>query len=200
MEATKAPVQARLKPVQQPFIKKNVKDGIMKNIMEISSDNSRTHVVVFETQAESFPQSVVGSGEGGEGGINGKNKIEEKILKGNNLNIPLKFNLNSKIVKFGKLRDSRKARWLGRGLIVNVNEFGKRRVSWDGVNGGKQAGKWVASNNAHNTIVGLDPPKQKTQALLGSKKPILGLGLSSPLNFKASESSFNGPNALEPNY
>ena len=121
MEATKAPVQARLKPVQQPFIKKNVKDGIMKNIMEISSDNSRTHVVVFETQAESFPQSVVGSGEGGEGGINGKNKIEEKILKGNNLNIPLKFNLNSKIVKFGKLRDSRKARWLGRALIVNVS-------------------------------------------------------------------------------
>ena len=90
VEATKAPVQARLQPVQQPFIKKNVKDGIMKNIMEISSDNSRTHVVVFETQAESFPQSVVGSGEGGEGGINGKNKIEEKILEGNNLDIPLK--------------------------------------------------------------------------------------------------------------
>ena len=63
-------------------------------------------------------------GEGGGGGINGKNKIEEKIPEGNNLNIPLKFNLNSKIVEFGKLRDSRKARWLGRGLIVNVNEFG----------------------------------------------------------------------------
>ena len=160
MEATKAPVQARLKPVQQPFIKKNVKDGIMKNIMEISSDNSRTHVVVFETQAESFPQSVVGSGEGGEGGINGKNKIEEKILEGNNLDIPLKPNLNSKIVEFGKLRDSRKARWLGRGLTVNVNEFGKRWVSWDGEKGGKQAGKWVASNNAHNTKVGLGPSKQ----------------------------------------
>ena len=99
----------------------------------------------------------MGGGEGGEGGINGKNKIEKKIPEGNNLNIPLKPNLNSKIVEFGKLRDSRKARWLGRGLTVSVNEFGKRRVSWDGVKGGKQVGKWVASNNAHNTKVGLGP-------------------------------------------
>ena len=142
----------------------------------------------------------MGGGEGGEGGINGKNKIEEKISEGNNLNIPLKPNLNSKIVEFGKLRDSRKARWLGRGLTVNVNEFGKRRASWDGVKGGKQVGKWVASNNAHNTIVGLGPPKQKAQALLGSKKPILGLDLSSSLNFKAGKSSFSGLNALEPSY
>ena len=72
----------------------------------------------------------------------------------------MKPNLNSKIVEFGKLRDSRKACWLGRGLTVNVNEFGKRWVSWDGVKGGKQAGKWVASNNAHNTKVGLGPSKQ----------------------------------------
>ena len=85
----------------------------------------------------------MGGGEGEEGGIDGKNIIKEKILKGNNLNIPLKFNLNSNIVEFGKLHDNRKSRWLGRGLIMEVNEFGKRRVSWDGVKGGKQAGKWV---------------------------------------------------------
>ena len=47
----------------------------------------------------------MGGGEGGESGINGKKKIEEKIPEGNNLNIPLKFNLNSKIAEFGKLRD-----------------------------------------------------------------------------------------------
>ena len=35
---------------------------------------------------------------------------------------------------------------------------------------------------------------------MGNKKPILGLGLLSPLNFKAGESSFSGPNALEPSY
>ena len=82
---------------------------------------------------------------------------------------------------------------------MNVNEFGKRRVSWDSVKGGKQAGKWVASN-AHNTKVGLGPSKQNAQALLGNEKPILGLGLSSPLNFEAVESSFSGQRALESSY
>ena len=74
---------------------------------------------------------------GGEGGINGKNIIEEKIPEGNKLSIPLKFISNSKIVEFGKLRDNRKSRWLGRGLIVDVNEFGKRWISWDRFKGGK---------------------------------------------------------------
>ena len=69
----------------------------------------------------------MGGGEGGEGGINGKNIIEEKIPEGNKLNISLKFNSNLKIVECGKLRDNRKSRWLERGLIVAVNEFGKRR-------------------------------------------------------------------------
>ena len=89
---------------------------------------------------------------GGEGGINGKNKIEEKISEGNNVNIPLKPNLNSKMVEFGKLRDGRKARWLGRGLTVYVNEYGKRWVSWDGVKGGKQASKWVITNKVHKGL------------------------------------------------
>ena len=94
----------------------------------------------------------MGSGEGGEGGINCKNKIEEKISEGNNINIPLKPNLNSKMVEFGKLRDGRKARWLGRGLTVYVNEYGKRRVSWDGVKDGKQASKWVITNKVHKGL------------------------------------------------
>ena len=36
----------------------------------------------------------MGGGVGGECSINGKNKIEEKISEGNNVNIPLKPNLN----------------------------------------------------------------------------------------------------------
>ena len=139
-------------------------------------------------------------GEGGEGGINGKNKFEEKIPVGNKLNIPLKTNLNSNMVEFGKLSDRRKARWLGRGSIVYVNEYGKRRVSWDSVKGGKQAGKWVISNTTHNKNVGLGPAKQNAQALWGNKEPILGLGLSSPSNFETGESSFSGPRALETSY
>ena len=80
-------------------------------------------------------------------------------MEGNNINLPLKFNSNSNIVEFGKVLDFRKSHWLGRGLIVDVNEFGKRQVSWDGVKSGKQAGKWVArgSNNAQNTKLGLGP-------------------------------------------
>nr|POE66298.1 hypothetical protein CFP56_55615 [Quercus suber] len=79
VEAVKAPVQARLKPVQQPCIKEKVKDGVVENILEPPRDNSRTQVVVYETQASSFPLAAVGGGKGGEGGINGKEIFEEKI-------------------------------------------------------------------------------------------------------------------------
>ena len=54
VEAVKAPVQARLKHVQQPLVNEKVKAGSVKNIVEFLSDNSRTQVVVFETQAKSF--------------------------------------------------------------------------------------------------------------------------------------------------
>nr|POE76508.1 hypothetical protein CFP56_18959 [Quercus suber] len=141
VETVKAPVQARLKHVQQPLNKEKVQTGTMKNFKELSSDNSRTQVVASETQAGSFPQSAVGGGKGGKGGVNGKNKFEEKIPKGNKFNISLKPNLNSNMVEFGKLHNRRKACWLGRGLTVIVNEYGKRRVSWDSGKGGKQTGK-----------------------------------------------------------
>ena len=49
VEAVKAPIQARLKPIQQPFIKEKVKDGVMENILEPPRDNSHTQVVVHET-------------------------------------------------------------------------------------------------------------------------------------------------------
>ena len=119
VEAIKAPVQARLKLVQQPFIKEKVKAGLVKNNnLEPPRDNSSTQVAVSETQVGSFPQAAAGGGEGGEDGINGKNIIEEKIPKRNKFSIPLKFNSNSKIVEFGKLCDNRKSHWLGRGLIL----------------------------------------------------------------------------------
>ena len=101
VEAVKALVQARLKPIQQPFIKEKVKDGAVEKILEHPRDNSHTQVVLYETQAGNFSQAAMGGGEGGEGSINGKNNIEEKILEGNKLNIPLNFNSNSKIVEFG---------------------------------------------------------------------------------------------------
>nr|POE57157.1 hypothetical protein CFP56_34120 [Quercus suber] len=102
------------------------------------------------------------------------------------------------MVEFGKLSDRRKAHWLGRGLTVYVDEYGKRRVSWDIVKGGKKAGKWVISEADKN--VGLGLAKQNAQALLGNKEPILGLGMSSPFIFEAGESSFRGPRPLETSY
>ena len=134
VEAAKAPVQARLKLNKE---KEKVQVGTVTNAVEIPCDNYQAQVVVSETQAGSFPQAAVDGREGGDGGINGKNKFEEKIPVGIKFNIPLKTNLNSNLVEFGKLSDRRKARWLGRGLTVCVNEYEKRRVSWDSVKGGR---------------------------------------------------------------
>mgnify|MGYP000905544632 CR=1 FL=1 len=199
VEAVKVPVQARLKQVQQPLRKEIVQAGTVMNSVEFPSDYSCTQVAVSGTQAGSCSQSAVGGGEGWKDGINGKNNFEEKIPEGNKCNISLKPNLNSNMFEFGKLRDKRKGRWLGKGLTVIVNEFGKRRVSWDGVKGVKQAGKWV-SKTPHNISVGLGSAKQNAQALLGKKEPTLGLGLSSPLSFEAGESSTSGLKALEASY
>lgn len=69
----------------------------------------------------------MGGVEGRDGGINGKNNIKAKIPEGNNLRFPLEFNLNSKTFDFGKVHDIGKSRWLGKGLIVDVNEDGKRQ-------------------------------------------------------------------------
>ena len=186
MEVAKAPIQARLKHAQQPLCKEKVQAGTVMNFVEFLSDNSCTQVAAFETQAGSCSQSAVGGGEEGKGGLNGKNKFEEKIPEGSKFNISLKPNLNSNMFEFGKLRDKRKGHWLGRGLTMNVNEYGKRRVSWDSVKGVKQAGKWV-SKTAYNISVGLGSSKQNAQTLLGNKEPTLGLGLSSPLSFEAGE-------------
>ena len=171
VEVVKAPVQARLKPIQQPFIKEKVKDGVVEKILERPRDNSHTQLVLYETQAGKFPQAAMGGGEGGEGSINGKNNIEEKIPEGNKLNIALNSNSNSKLVEFGKLHN-RRSSW--RGLIVAVNKFGKRRVSWGRVKGGQIAGNWVVreSNIAQNKVVGLGPSNQtdnisQTMGLLG---------------------------------
>nr|POF27049.1 importin-9 [Quercus suber] len=201
VEAVKAPVQARLKHVQQTLSKEKIQAGTVKNFVEFPNDNSRTQVADFETQAGSFPQSAVGGGEGGKGGINGKNKFEEKIPEGNKFNISLKPNLNSNKIESGKLRDRRKGRWLGRGLTVNVNEYGKRRVFWEGGKGVKQAGKWV-NNTAHSISVGLGSSKQNAQAgglkaLEASYQNGLSLLSSGGSATKDFESSRTTPTILE---
>ena len=104
------------------------------------------------------------------------------------------------MAEFGKLHDSRKARWIGRGLTVSVSEYGKRRVSWGGVKSGKQAGRWVIVNKVHDNEVGLGPSKLNAHVLMENKEPSLGLGLSSPRSFEAGESSFSELKDLESSY
>ena len=53
VEAVKAPVQARLKHVQQPLRKEKVQAGTVMNFVEFPSDNSCTQVAASETQAGS---------------------------------------------------------------------------------------------------------------------------------------------------
>nr|POE60730.1 hypothetical protein CFP56_53391 [Quercus suber] len=192
VEAVKAPLQARSKPAQQLFIKENAKDGVVEKKMELPRDS--------DTQAGSFLPAAKGDDEVGEGAINGKSIIEAEIPEGNNTSIPFKFNSNSKVVEFGKELDFRKSRWLGSGLIVEVNEFGKRRVSWDGFKRGKQAGRWVpiGSTKVQTSKFGLAPSNQKAQgSQLGNNNSVLGLGLLSPSSFEAGESSLSGQTVLE---
>lgn len=72
-----------------------------------------------------------------------ENNTEVKIPEGKNLRFLLKFYSNSKFFDFGKVHDIRMSCWLGKGLIVDVNESGKRRVSWDRSKCGEQVGKWA---------------------------------------------------------
>jgi len=52
--------------------------------------------------------------------------------------------LNLKDVDSGRERQIKRSSWLGKGLSVEVNEFGKKRVYWQCYNGDKQVVKWVA--------------------------------------------------------
>ena len=132
VETVKAPVQASLKHSQQPFIREKGKNRIVKKTkVESPRDKPCTQVVVFEAQAGKSSLTAVGGVAGRVCDINGDNKFEAKVQEGNKQRFPLRFNLNSKNVAVGKERDIRRSRWLGKGLIVEVNENGKRWVSWD---------------------------------------------------------------------
>ena len=69
--------------------------------------------------------------------------LGEKLPVRNKTRSPLRFNLNSNKAEHGKGCDLRDSRWIGKGLIVDVAENGKRRVSWDNSKGGKSSFKWV---------------------------------------------------------
>lgn len=104
-----------------------------------------TQVVVLDNQVGNSVLMAMNGVEGKDWCINGKNKFEAKILQGNKLIYPLRFNLSSKQFVYGKECDCRNLR---KGLIVEVKENWRRRVFWDhnkGVNKsliGSHEGLW----------------------------------------------------------
>ena len=75
--------------------------------------------------------------------INGDINLGEKIPTGNKLRFPLWFNSNSKEAVYGSGSDLRTACWTGKGLTVEIDEKGKRRVSWDYNKGRPKCFKWA---------------------------------------------------------
>ena len=72
---------------------------------------------------------VVGGRDRREQCINVDTKLGEQILAKNRKRIPVRFSLNSKLDKNGKMNDIRRSCWIGSGLIVEVDVKGRRRVS-----------------------------------------------------------------------
>ena len=108
-------------------------------------------MVAFEVSADNAILIAVGGVEGSHRGINGDAKFKEKIPEQNKFKLN---NLNLKDIDSGRERQIRRSSWLRKGLIEEVNEFGKRRVSWQRYRGDKQAVKWVAHED-HFAQVGI---------------------------------------------
>ena len=75
--------------------------------------------------------------------INKDINLGEKILAGNKLRFPLRFNSNSKEAVYVIGSDLRTACWTGKGLTMEIDEKGKRRVSWDYNRGRLKCLKWA---------------------------------------------------------
>ena len=184
VETVKASVQVR-KHLHQPSIRETEKIQVVENTTQPPRDKAGIQVVHVEAPAVIAKPIAVGGVEGSHCGINGDAKIKENIPEQNKFRLN---NLNLKEDDSGREHQIRRASWLGKGLIVEVNEFGKRRVSWQRYRGDMQAGKWVAreDNFAQAVIKGRDNGPAEPHALwLGKVKGCSGPLLTSPFGFEA---------------
>ena len=88
-------------------------------------------------------------------------------------------------------------------MIEEVNEFGKRRVSWQRYRGDKQAVKWVAHEDhfAQVGIKGMDNGLSESHApWLGNVKSCSGSLLPSPFIFEARACSKHSQNKPSPSF
>nr|POE52990.1 hypothetical protein CFP56_06852 [Quercus suber] len=184
VDTVKASVQVR-KHLHQPFNKETKKSQVVENTSLPPRDEARIQVVAFEVPSDNAISIVVGGVEGSHRGINADAKFKEKIQKQNNFRLN---NLNLKDADSGRESQIRRSSWLRKGLIVEVNEFGKRWVSWQRYRSDKQAIKWVAceDNSTQVVIKGMDnEPAEALAPWLGNDKSCLGPLLTSPFVFEA---------------
>nr|POE91064.1 hypothetical protein CFP56_46361 [Quercus suber] len=133
-------VQVR-KHSHQPSTRETEKIQVVENTSLPPRDEAGIQVVAFEVPADNAISIAVDGVKGSHCGINGDAKFKEKIQEQNKFRLN---NLNLKDVDSGRERQIKRSNWLGKGLIVEVNEFGKGWVSWQRYRGDKQAVKWVA--------------------------------------------------------
>ena len=106
-------------------------------------------------------------------------EVGEQILADTRIRFP-SISLDSKDYEKGKKSDARRSCWTGRGLIVEVDVIGRRRVSWDRRKGGVKkirgeswAVEWECNKEASKTLKWI--PWGTKQAVV---KPTMGLGTS----------------------
>nr|POE98526.1 dexh-box atp-dependent rna helicase dexh7, chloroplastic [Quercus suber] len=164
---------------QEPSNIETKKSQVVENTLLPPRDEAGIQVVALEVPSDNAIPIAVGGGEGSHRGINADAKFEEKIQEQNKFRLK---NLNSKDVDSGRERHIRRSSWLRKGLTVEINEFGKRRVSWQRYRSDKQAVKWVTreDNSAQVVNKGMD-----NGPWLGNDKRRLGPLLSSPFVFEA---------------
>ena len=117
--------------------------------------------------------------------------VETELGEQNPAEIRIRFPSNSKANEHGKKCDVSRPCWTGSGLIVEVDEKGRRRVSWDRKKGGVQRFKWVswAGKVLCKGKLGLGPNKLAAQLPLS--KSSLGPNLTSPTTLEPGEVSMH---------
>ena len=102
----------------------------MERSTESLRDKPCMQVVVFDNQTRNPVLLAVGGVEGRDRRIYGENKFEVKILEGNKIRLPLRFNMNSnsKQIVSDKESDCWNSSWLRKGLIVEVKGNCRRQV------------------------------------------------------------------------
>nr|POE68099.1 hypothetical protein CFP56_19753 [Quercus suber] len=154
VDTVKAPLQVR-KQLHQPSIRETEEIQVVENTTPPPRDIAGNQVVALEVPTNIAIPIAMGGVEGSHRDTNGVAKSKEKIPEQNKFKL---HNLNLNDVGSGREHQIRRSSWLGKGLIVEVNEFGKRRVFWQHYRGDKQTVKWVARevNSAQDVFKGMD--------------------------------------------